>query len=285
MENPKREQHQRESAQYLRKVGERYVFDAASLIYRHKTAEAEDATQSAPTANNRRNPFWVDVRRDWLVVSISAITILLLVLTVHYSRRQWIAANKSAKAAEKTLWEIQKQTNLVRQQIVGTQAAIVDIWPSPGIESPPEITTSGPGSPGFNIAFKNDGHVAAMNLEVKTTIERILLPSNKPVGFPVQCDLNFPVLGTGDPKNFQCSLAGLLDARVWQSVKLLEQTIAVNGSFVYWNGFGEQIKESVCLRFIPQIQTKYGLDGDGNFVSCDRLPATIDRLRKRMAGK
>ena len=122
MENPKRQDHERNSSRYLANIGERYVYDSTSLLYKHNTTKADRDAQNNAAQNDPRSPFWVSVRRDWLAVIISALTILLLAFTVHYARKQWLEANASAIAAQRTLCEIQRQTTLLRQETVG------DVW-------------------------------------------------------------------------------------------------------------------------------------------------------------
>jgi hypothetical protein len=224
--------------------------------------------------------------KDWWdkckpFVEIAGIVILGVYTT--YTIKIYRANHDTAIAAQKTLCEIQKQTTLTRQQLVGSQAAVVNVWPSPGIENPPEMTSSGIGSPGFNIAFKNDGNIIANGFYARLKNHRIILPSEKAASDPLPCDFDLPILSKEKPKDFQCSLVGFLTEKVWLSMEKLNQTIAVDGTYSYGNGFGEQVTEKVCLRFVPQVRTKYGLDGDGNFVSCDRFPATLDRLMKRRA--
>src|SRR5258707_13296053 len=66
--------------------------------------------------------------RDWFDYGTGALEIIgLVVLCVYaaYTIKIYCANQKAANAAQTTLGEIQKQTTLMRQQLVGTMSAVV----------------------------------------------------------------------------------------------------------------------------------------------------------------
>lgn len=90
----KREEYEYRANQYLKAIESRYFFDEASRIYKQKTAEAGGISQERQPGHDRHLPFWAVVKRDWLVVSVSVLTLFLLVATVVFARLQWLAIDR-----------------------------------------------------------------------------------------------------------------------------------------------------------------------------------------------
>lgn len=167
------------------------------------------------------------------------------------------------------LAEMGRQGTLMHQQLVGTEAAIVNVLEFPNIESP------NTGNFGFNIALKNDGHVTAGNVHLALTAQIMNLPSMESVGELWKCDPPDFLLAGNTPKNIQCFLNGL-NTDTWQPIKDFKQTIAVDGAFSYDNGFGETIHRAICLRYIPTIKTNFGDEAFNRFEACERIPALME---------
>jgi len=221
--------------------------------------------QEEATAKRRKVPGWLKFVVN--VLTLAAVT--------------WYAceARKQRVAMDNTFEQVQKQTTLARQQLVGTQAAVVVINDYPGIESPQTNQY------GFDIGFRNDGHVIASNVEVLLTVRRETVHGAKPVGEPWHCDFGLSPIAPTKVGEHQCFLEGLT-ARTWQPIGEFKQTIAVDGHFSYWNGFEDASPIPICLRYVPSgIKSKYGSEGPGRFVSCDRYPEWIEYLRARIAGE
>lgn len=90
--SPEREDFQLECLRYLDRIGVNYFYDRSSGLYRYRFSEKEqDNPEARP--NTSQNPLWVDIRRDWLVIAISLLTLAGLGLTVYYSKKQWEAVN------------------------------------------------------------------------------------------------------------------------------------------------------------------------------------------------
>src|SRR5260370_31731302 len=195
-----------------------------------------------------------------------------------FTARIYSANQKAADAAQKTLGEIKTQTTLIRQQLIGTQAAVVVIAEYPGLESPQTNNY------GFNIGLRNDGHVVASRVNVTLIARRETLNGGKPIGEPWHCDFNLPPILPTKVGEHQCFLEGL-NKRSWQPIGQFKQTIAVDGRFSYWNGFEDAPSEPICLRYVPSgLRSKFGSAGPGSFVTCDRYPGWIEYLKARLAG-
>ena len=98
VDKKKRSQYEDDARDYLDKVSDRYIFDGPSGIYKQKASN--NAENRNTIGHYKESPLWVNVQRDWLIVTISAFTLILLILTVIYTRRQWLETNRSANATE-----------------------------------------------------------------------------------------------------------------------------------------------------------------------------------------
>jgi hypothetical protein len=204
--------------------------------------------------------------------------VILLAVYTGYTIKIYSANKKAADVAQRTLVEIQQQTMLIRQQLVGTEAAVVVINDFPGIES------AQTNNYGFNIGFRNDGHVVASRVNVTLVVRRETVDGAKPIGEPWHCDFDLSPIPPTKVEEHQCFLKGM-DKREWRPIGDFRQTIAVDGSFFYWNGFEAMPNQLICLRYVPSgLKSKFGSEGPGRFVFCDRYPAWIEYLKARMAG-
>jgi hypothetical protein len=100
MDTDKRKSNREAAEEYLGKVSDRYIFDAASGLYKPKTEQQRENKSTDTTGRFKRLPVWVSVKTDWLVTGVSIFTLILLCFTVYYTRRQWLEANRSANASE-----------------------------------------------------------------------------------------------------------------------------------------------------------------------------------------
>src|SRR4051794_39144217 len=58
------------------------------------------AERNEPIENCHPELLSVEVKRDWIPIVMSGLTLVFLVFTVVYARRQWLEANKAANASE-----------------------------------------------------------------------------------------------------------------------------------------------------------------------------------------
>lgn len=94
------ETHERKALQYLEATEDHYFFDEASGIYKKKPNET--GRQQERPGYDKHKPFWAAVKRDWLAIGVSTLTLLLLAATVIFARRQWKAIDKQFPAITKS---------------------------------------------------------------------------------------------------------------------------------------------------------------------------------------
>jgi len=173
-----------------------------------------------------------------------------------------------------------KQIDLMRQQLVGTQAAVVVVHEYPGIESTQTNFY------GFYIAFRNDGHTIASKAHATLTAQTKTAHGLKPItSLNPPCDFDLPPILPTKIQDHRCSFEGL-NERSWKPIADLRQTLAIEGALKYWNGFEEVPPQKICLLFVPTgPRNKFGGgDGPNRFVECDAYRSWIDFMDKRLAG-
>jgi hypothetical protein len=91
---------------YLAKVSDRYFFDESSGLYIQKSSYGRRDAYNERGHVRQHAPFAVKIARDWVPIVISFLTLLLVIGTVYFTRKQWETMNT-------TLCEIRKQTGYV----------------------------------------------------------------------------------------------------------------------------------------------------------------------------
>ncbi len=123
------------------------------------------------------------------------------------------------------------QSQLLRQQLIGTQAAIV------AINGPISVGPDGiRKNTNVSISLKNDGHVNAVSIVVKLKARVIQLPENTPMGKQWDCEETIPVLAPTQvpqilPIYVQCFLDDLTDEDLKQ-ISELTRTVAIDGEYI-----------------------------------------------------
>jgi hypothetical protein len=130
--NP-REYDEEKAKQYLDAIDDRYTLSQSGRLYQPKSAESKRDDHDDATGTNTHTPLHVNVLRDWLVISISGLTLLLLLFTVRYTRKQWLENNRSANASEIAAHaaQVSAQTatdtlKLTQKMFIASQAAGFD---------------------------------------------------------------------------------------------------------------------------------------------------------------
>jgi hypothetical protein len=184
--------------------------------------------------------------------------IILLAVYTGYTIKIYRANHEAAIAAHDTLVQIQQQTTLLRDQTIGTQGAILEFDPALSI---PAIVTAVRAVP---------GRVAAKYVEVKLTAQRIYLPSKRPIGNSIQCNINVPqVVGTESPNlillsgSIRACYLPDFDQAAMDEVMFTRQSVTIRGSFSYDNGFGEISRQDFCRIYLGYKYRGF-INGDVN---------------------
>lgn len=265
MRNVQPYQYDRQSRPESRQIDDTYVFDPASGVYKPKTCYQE--------AKRKRV---TKIFKSWTPVVFSGLTLLLLWKTVNYTRLQWSEMKRAADAAQNTLREIQKQTTLMRQQLVGSQSAIVEFYAIPELH----VNSLGEATD-VTLNIANNGQIITRNIPVHVEITRLTWPGQQQIGNTRRLEWTIPALPPMKPNIGPTAkvIPYALSPEEMKSIELLHQTIKVSGGLAYDNGFGDKTAWDFCYYFLGRGNLQPG--GSGNFVDCDVFPiARQDALRE-----
>jgi hypothetical protein len=207
-------------------------------------------------------------RDKWDIAKLVAefIGLGFLIAYTIYTAGIYCANKKAADAAHDTLGEIQKQTLLIRQQLIGTQAAIIRPTRDPAIWIyAREVQMQ------WNVA--NRGHVISKKVTLSVVAKYIDISTGKTLA---EKKLSHDFLGdfppTERPEDEQIFLYPILDQpsdtfNLWTDGKL---GIAFAGNIVYDNGFKESVTYPLCYySFAYRSNRPAPNDIVPNGLSCD----------------
>jgi hypothetical protein len=236
-----------EATKYLQKIGDRYVYNGTSGLYEPKPSNSKGDNEHHPSQETKRPLFHVEVKRDWLILVLSFLTLLGLGFTVRYTRKQWLESNRSAGTSENTLGEIQKQTKLSLDIARGTSAAYVTLSFNP----PPNEEPNSPG-----LVFISQGPLHAQNfsgsveLQCEDLLSRKIISSTRAsfggTGVIVSKEAAF-IFTPITPKGCETRLV------FNQSIRGLIRNV----HFTYMNGLGELALGGRCDEY---VEFKYPAD-------------------------
>src|SRR5262249_33617184 len=112
---------------------------------------------------------------------------------------------------------------------------------------------------------------------------KTLVSGDKWIDNPIPCDFTIMTLAPDKPEYRQCFFT-ILPSDM-KAIALLKETIAINGTYTYENGFGDLKAEPMCFRYFPHVRTKYGLEGSGTFPDCDGFRVEREIILRRLNEK
>jgi len=165
----KREDYERKAEQYLKAIGDRYVFHKASGLYRTEAADAGNKSHEKQPGYDSRVPLWTAVKTDWFVVGISAATLLLLLATVILAHRQWKAIDKQYPMITKSADAAEKAAEVSKDALVSVQRAfvypVIDISP---VSYDPSDANGIPPMIIIQVDWQNAGSTPTKNLAIQS---------------------------------------------------------------------------------------------------------------------
>jgi hypothetical protein len=262
-------------------VGERQIKQAQSIN------NTDDSAQSTKEPNNPLEK----VMRLWNFIkdpNHSGAVIAILTLVIALSNAGYdVVASCQLKSMNSQLQEMRQQTTLTRQQLVGTQGAVLQ-W---DIHSPDGSTRGVVGG------IRNAGVVTAtgVHIQVQVTRQTISADGNiEETGQPVRFDDTpdrikggsgvwpesyphiwpVPWMSTTDPSNVRTS---------WPSDWPGRDATVVNAHVTYDNGFGDNAVSDLCVEFLPifYIKSRVGTTTIGGAYACDSVRDGVPEARKK----
>ncbi len=198
----------------------------------------------------------------WIAIATVVIAGATIAYT-HYARRQWTAM-------EGQLLEMQKQTLLTRQQLVGTQGAVLK----------DSETVS---AQGFGMSLINIHEIPAVKTHISVRLTLISLPKGQPLNGPVLYETEEPLIAKD--KEFRRYWPVPWPQREfrendWPGTR----AVKAEGEYTYGDGLGGMANESFCIVYLPRlhIASKDESISIETPVKCERLETTIRDVQFRM---
>ena len=220
----------------------------------------------------------------WLTVG-TFLAFLAAAVYANIARRQLFVMDETVKEAAKqtkisqdNFGEIQKQTTLLRQQLIGTQAARLDFIPS--FEPDNKLV----------ISISNSGVLPATNVKMTLEVHREDIKSGRIIGKPLTFTHDFPpVLGSkGAEWRTILSWAaehGITQPPKWEPGWPFGETTKLSGAITYFNGFEDGPPIRICKEWLPAyVVTNFG--NTAEFADCQEFKTKIDAVHEsvRQAG-
>jgi hypothetical protein len=213
------------------------------------------------TSETMRKLHWLEAGYFSSQIVLAAIGIWAL--TIYHG--QLTAMQGQLNQMGKQSVEMQKQTNVLRQQMVGTQAA--------ALETVFQFVPTGQ----FIINVANDGLVSAIGVHIHGQAQRLRLTDGGRYGDPFPLEEKYPVIA---PKGRQTPSWFLpwqpresMDNKEWPAGWPGRESFTFEGEITYQNGFGEEIRDNFCQKYLPRylIVFKaggYSTGGGGTLEPC-----------------
>jgi uncharacterized membrane protein YgcG len=231
-------------------------------IIRASNAPAPDKNDPENAASETKKKLhWLEIGYFSSQIGLAAIGIVAL--WIYHG--QLTAMQGQLDQMGKQSAEMQKQTTVLRQQMVGTQAAaLVPVF---------QFVPTGQ----FIINVDNDGLVSASGVHIHGQAQRLRLTDGKRYGDPFPFEEKFPIIA---PKGRQAPSwflpwhpRELMDNKEWPAGWPGRESFTFEGEIRYQNGFGDEIRDTFCQKYIPRyfIQFKSGglsMGGGGALESC-----------------
>jgi hypothetical protein len=228
-------------------------------------------------------------RDKWDIAKLVAefVGLGFLIAYTIYTAGIYRANERAAQAAQDTLCEIQKQTTLMRQQMVGTQAAVLQFE----IHDPDSATW------GLAGGVRNVGHLTAtdVHLHIEVTQQAFDGKSLRAIGKTMVFDE-----AIGPIKGDNGTWPEVIWPHVWRVPWIRNPTpnivfdtwppdwpgkdiSEVKAQLSYQNGFGDTIPKDYCFeRLAPgNVKIRNGAMSIGGMYPCDGFIAAIPEVREK----
>ncbi len=189
-----------------------------------------------------------------------------------YAGKQWVEMHNAAVVASNTLEEMKRQTFLSRQQLVGTEAAVLDL-------SVPYDDGSGV----LTVQLSNNGHATAAKIHLSVDASQQKLQDGTLIGDPFHFEPPVQPIPSGKGLGHTWTLPWHLTERErqqgghWPPDWPGKRTFVFRAEVTYQNGFGDEIRQEVCRQWLPGFSIDYRGQhfGGGGLYDCADIKAFI----------
>ncbi|HEY6340357.1 MAG TPA: hypothetical protein VIY49_02600 [Bryobacteraceae bacterium] len=174
-------------------------------------------------------------------------------------------AYSQKKTMDDTYKEIVKQTAVQRQEAVGNTAALI-------------TADFGPSRDGISVYFDNRGVVDGRNVTATFKAQRMTLPGLARLGPVIEKEYTEPVVPNGNKDGRRVyGIDFQMPDYTVAALQEMRETIKIEGTFSFDNGYGDIIPKKLCLYWLTSAQGTPG----GEFLPCDGFETRIANIFKQ----
>lgn len=221
--------------------------DTGPSITERQIQQNKPANQAAESEQSEHNPDdpLEKVMQLWNFIKApehSGAVIAILTLVIAASNIGYdIVAACQLHSMNGQLTEMQQQTALTRQQLVGTQAAVI-IFNETRWDSTKRLLT-------FDLS--NTGLVTGTITSFTANVQKKTFPSQQPIGEGVPIEFTNREIGKNSnytlDKGLPWPLPEIEDQKLWPG----NEIATIEGQYTYTNGFGEIFSHKFCVLWLP----------------------------------
>lgn len=197
-----------------------------------------------------RQQVWLIVG-TWLAFAAAAIYANIARRQLNVMDQTLREAATQTKISQGNLDEIQKQTKLLRQQLIGTQAARLEFGSSfePGNE--------------LLISISNNGVIAATSVKMALEVHREDIKSGRTIGNSLKFTHDLPPVLGSRGSGWRTALPWAAEHGITQPLKWgpgwpFSETTKISGEITYFNGFEDGQPIRICKEWLPAyVVTKF----------------------------
>jgi hypothetical protein len=241
------------------------------------TSESEEegpkGTEQGKEAATLNHISRLDRVKKWLSqITVAEAGMLLLTVAIawssivytKYAKRQWNVMGGQ-------LTEMQGANRLARQQLVGTQAAVIVF----------NETRWNPTTRTLTFSLSNTGAVTGTITSFTANVQRKTLPDQKPIGQGVPIEFENREIGKTSnyilEKGLPWPLPEVKDQNLWPG----KEIATIEGQYTYSNGFGDALSHKFCVLWLPTWNLQVPIPNGGGGAEEDGPEPTKIALSNR----
>lgn len=196
----------------------------------------------------------------------------------HIAHRQLCEMRAANYASERhfteTINRIDTQNTLMREQLEGTQAAVLRI-----------ITNFFPDQSRLEVDAMNIGHMTAFDIDETIKISKVAVPNGNTIGSPIEARIKIPEIAVTSDRYDQREYPLHISPPEMALLKDTRLTIKLEGTVTYNNGFGIKT-HPICYEFLTYTyRDEAGTlkQSGGNAVPCDEYAIVLRSILRDKA--
>lgn len=207
-------------------------------------------------------------RRSKQALNIALTALIVALIAAFISFLQWKAADRQADIADKALKIAEAENQLNTTMVKAANAAFFE---------PTFMMSAAEGY--VDVSFQNTGKVLARGFSATLVISRKAIPGYINIGNPQTIRIERSQIPPLKPSAGQTVALGGYGNDDITRIEQMREVISVEGSFQYGNGFGDLVKQSVCLFYVDLRNPHNG--GSSGFMPCEDAKSAVTLTRKR----